>query len=95
MTKAIDEIVDTVFKKVRCGINEVNKTQAKLEGLSHVTIDADFLDVEKPFSERTPKFVKAMKAPSVQYPKEMKAYQNDIIKGKLLEITRRVVTPDI
>jgi hypothetical protein len=73
MTKAINEIVDTAFKKVSSGINEINKTQAKLEGLSHVIIDADFLDAEKPLPERTPKFVKAMKAPSVRYPEEMKA----------------------
>jgi hypothetical protein len=91
MTKAIDQIVDAAFKKVSSGINEVNKTQAKLEGLSQVTIDADFLDAEKPLPERTPKFVKAMKAPSVRYPEEMKADEKLKASNKSIDTALRAL----
>jgi hypothetical protein len=73
LTTAIDKLVDAAMIKVSGGLNILNRTQAKLEGLSRVTIDADFLDAKKPLPEHTPNFVKAMKAPSVRYPKEMKA----------------------
>ena len=73
LSTAIDKLVDAAMIKVSGGLNILNRTQAKLEGLSRVTIDEDFLDAKKPLPEHTPNFVKAMKAPSVRYPKEMKA----------------------
>jgi hypothetical protein len=70
-TKAITREVKCAIDLVTSTVNRLNRKKATSESLNAIVVDEDFKQVKNPLPSNTPKFIKAMTAPSIHYPKGM------------------------